>query len=38
MTKTTNPDEINIDEDYSSDEDEDVEGKMRGRWVFWEFI
>lgn len=25
LTKTTNPDEINIDEDYSSDEDEDVE-------------
>ncbi|XP_060607021.1 pre-mRNA-splicing factor SYF1-like [Ruditapes philippinarum] len=25
MTKTTNPDEINIDEDYSSDEDEEIE-------------
>ena len=27
MTKTTNPDEINIDEDYSTDEEEEVEGK-----------
>ena len=26
MTKTTNPDEINIDSDFSSDEDENVEG------------
>lgn len=25
LTKTTNPDEINIDEDYSSDEDQEVE-------------
>ena len=28
MTKTTNPDEINIDEDFSSDEEETVEGKL----------
>ena len=28
LTKTTNPDEINIDEDYSSDEDEQVEGNV----------
>ena len=28
MTKTTNPDEINIDEDYSSDDDEEIEGKI----------
>lgn len=28
MTKTTNPDEINIDEDYSTDEDEEIEGKL----------
>lgn len=25
MVKTTNPDEINIDEDYSTDEDEQIE-------------
>ena len=30
LAKTTNPDEINIDEDYSSDEDEEVEGKETG--------
>ena len=28
MTKTTNPDEINIDEDFSSDEEETVEGQL----------
>ena len=28
LTKTTNPDEINIDEDYSSDEDQEVEGEI----------
>ncbi|KAH3792946.1 hypothetical protein DPMN_146448 [Dreissena polymorpha] len=27
MTKTTNPDNINIDEDFSTDEDEEVEGR-----------
>lgn len=27
MTKTTNPDEINIDSDFSSDEDENIEGQ-----------
>ena len=32
LTKTTNPDEINIDEDYSSDEDQEVEGR-EGKWL-----
>ena len=26
LTKTANPDEINIDDDFSSDDDEQVEG------------
>ena len=38
MTKTTNPDEINIDEDYSSDEDEEIEGKIISITLYYMFL